>query len=197
MILLPMTPEVFARMLLEHYAATKVVRFHRESVTALGATDLDAQFLCDVGFPAWVAPHMHFESGANGVLMAPACGESGELIDGLPSGLGMLGWTGEGWPICLWSEHPREIWCIRHGETPTMQRMNTSVVALAGFLDSLRDVVEQVLAWGVARGVEGAWNRGVPPSFVKGLRARFRALDGRAMKGAGYWRDYVRSIATR
>lgn len=193
-----MTPDVFARMLLEHYPATKVVRFHRESVIALGATDLDAQFLCDVGLPAWVAPHMHFESGANGVLLAPVCGESGEPIDGLPGGLGMLGWTGEGWPICLWSKHCREIWCIRPGEIPIMQRMNTSVVALVGFLDSLRVVVEQVLAWGGAHGVSDAWNRGrFPASFVEGLRSRFRALDGRAMNEAGYWQGYLRSISSR
>jgi len=162
------------------------VRYPQALMASCGVSAGDRLFLAEAGLPS-IANQLHFFFEGGELLPPPADGH-GRVLQGAPSGLGMIGSTAEDWPICLDPARPGQILCLRLDSDLLPQLVNSSFRQLAACLIAYRNTVDSAIAHGDSRGNEDAWrNRDYPPELDAQMQAEMQAIDPAAFSPDGYW----------
>ena len=165
----------------------KFVRYPPELLAPFPITAPDVEWLAGCGLPDWAAPNMHFFCEATDRLPLPADPYGVPLVGAGPH-LGMIGTTGEGWPICLTSAVSSGVICIEL-ESPYRQRLlNSTIQQLAATLLAYNEAVEAALEYGIALGERDAWRRHrYPKEFDARLKGQIGLIDQPAISPEAYW----------
>ena len=176
---------------------SRLVRFDAAALAKCKVDSAGVAFLTEAGLPGWASPHMHFFFDGGETLPKPVDDLDREVA-GVPDGAGMIGNTGEDWPIWFAPQQPGLLFCRTLEASPRTLVLNTSVARLAAFLLEVAHTVDAALAWGDSCGVPSAWLRTVYPANLDAqLAERFASIDPSAMQADGYWHRFLQELASR
>ena len=165
----------------------KFVCYPTPLLAPFSITAPDAEWLASCGLPAWAAPNMHFFCEATDRLPPPA-DQYGVPLIGVGPNLGMIGSTGEDWPIYVTSAGSTGVYCVEL-ESPNRHRLlNSTIQQLADTLLAYNEAVEAALEYGNARGDRDAWRRHrYPIAFDTRLKDQIGLIDPPAILPDAYW----------
>jgi hypothetical protein len=162
------------------------VRYPVSALAPFNASPEDVHLAANAGLPSWAAPHMHFF--LDGPTLPPPRDPRGGPLDGVPSGLGMIGCSAEDWPICLDAANSGQVVIIRMEPGYPLQLLNSSFRQLAHSLLAYCEMVERALLLGKEQGHEDAWRKRLyPAEFNTRLRNRMKMIDPAAFSASSYW----------